>query len=80
MHGEAGFPHGEDVGGAVWWIWAWIIGGASLEFKRRNMDFIVQLNMNYLTHPLFGWFPVFASVDNATINWAVDLWVYIPEG
>ena len=80
--GESGFPPGEDVGGAVWWIWgnksclwAWVVGGDSLKFKRRNTDFIVQLSMNYLTHPLFGWFPVFASVDNATINWAVDLWV-----
>lgn len=24
--------------------------------------------MHYLTHPLFGWFPVFSSIDNAAVN------------
>lgn len=78
---------GENVGGAVWWVWenkrrlwAWIAGGDDLRFKRRNMDFIVRLRMNYLTHPPFGWFPVFAGVDNATIHRACGFVGRIPEG
>lgn len=34
------------------------------------MDFIVQLSVSYLAQPLFGWFPVFAGIDDATISWA----------
>lgn len=39
-----------------------------LKFKWKNINFTVQLSMHYLTHPLFGWFPVFSSIDNAAVN------------